>query len=297
MTQPTNTVGGLIRLRVDLAYDGTDFSGWAKQPGLRTVQGEILTALERIFDTDSEDFGLTVAGRTDAGVHAQAQVAHLDLSERQFARLGRHNQPTERLEKLAYRLNSLLPSDVRINELTEAPEGFDARFAATSRRYVYRIADRASVKDPLEARFTLWVNQELDLPKMQQAASLLIGLHDFAAFCKPREFSTTIRTLRFVDVRRVYGRGGVIEVDLLADAFCHNMVRSIVGALIAVGDGRAEPEDIRQRLDSASRSGSFKVVSPHGLSLTEIGYPPANQMAAQVAQAKALRSLEDEEVL
>ena len=297
MNQPTNPVGGLIRLRVDLAYDGTDFSGWAKQPGLRTVQGELLSALERIFGEAADDFGLTVAGRTDAGVHARAQVAHLDLSEQQFARLGRHNQPTERLEKLAHRLNSLLPSDVRINQLTQAPAGFDARFAATSRRYVYRIADRASVKDPLEARFTLWVNQELDLPKMQQAAQLLIGLHDFAAFCKPREFSTTIRTLRLVAVRRVYGRGGIIEVELLADAFCHNMVRSIVGALIAVGDGRAEPADIRERLERANRIGSFKVVASHGLALTEIGYPADDQLAAQVEQAKAMRSLDDEEVL
>ena len=297
MNKPASVERGFVRLRIDLGYDGTDFNGWAKQPGLRTVQGELLKALAIIFGESETDFGLTVAGRTDAGVHARNQVAHVDLSEAQFKRLGRHNEPTERLEKLAFRLNSLLPSDIRISALTEAPTGFDARFAATSRRYIYRIADAVSVKDPLEARYTLWVNRSLDIDAMKQAAKHLIGLHDFAAFCKPREFSTTIRTLRKVEVRRVAARNGVIEVELQADAFCHNMVRAIVGALIAVGEGRATPIDVKTRLDRANRVGSYKVVLPHGLALTEIGYPADSQLAKQVAQAKALRSLDDEEIL
>ena len=294
MNESVDLVGGLVRFKLDFAYDGTDFNGWAKQPGLRTVQGEFLAALEVIFEADPNDYGLVVAGRTDAGVHARHQVLHLDLSADQLKRLGRHNKAEIRNEKLLGRLNSLLPDDIRVFSLGEAPAGFDARFSAIYRRYRYRIADANAVKDPLQARGTLWTNRPLNVKAMQEAGQLLLGLNDFAAFCKPREFSTTIRDLKEITVQRSIDENQTVEVELMADAFCHNMVRAIVGALIAVGEGRAEPADVRQRLDSASRVGSYKVVGSHGLTLMEIGYPSDDLLATQAREARALRTLEDE---
>lgn len=290
MNQPVENISGLIRLRLDFAYDGTDFSGWAKQPELRTVQGEILEALASIFNQAPESFSLVVAGRTDKGVHAANQVAHLDLTPKQVSR---------HLSKLRLRLNSLLPDDIRIYEVTVAPAGFDARFAAIYRRYVYRIADGTSIQSPLHARNTLFVRRTLDVTAMQAAALGLYGLHDFASFCRPRPGSTTIRELRSVSLKRRpidrfdLNADGVIEVELLADAFCHNMVRSIVGALIAVGEGRATTLDIAELLARADRTTSYKVVDPRGLTLLEIGYPAPELMATQVANAQALRTAED----
>ena len=290
MNEPVESIDGLVRLRLDFAYDGTDFSGWAKQPGLRTVQGELLDALAAIFNQAPESFALVVAGRTDKGVHAANQVAHLDLTEQQVER---------HLQKLRLRLNSLLPDDIRIYGVAVAPEGFDARFAAIYRRYVYRIADAASIQSPLHARNTLFVRKKLDLNLMQAAALGLYGLHDFASFCRPRPGSTTIRELREVTLKRRpidqfdLSADGVIEVELLADAFCHNMVRSIVGALIAVGEHRATSLDLAELLARADRTTSYKVVDPRGLTLLEIGYPAPELMATQVANAQALRTQED----
>jgi len=294
MNEPVDLVGGLVRFKLDFAYDGTDFNGWAKQPGLRTVQGEFLAALEVIFEADPNEYGLVVAGRTDAGVHARHQVLHIDLSADQLQRLGRHNKPEIRNEKLLGRLNSLLPDDIRVFTLGEAPAGFDARFSAIHRRYRYRIADAVAVKDPLEARGTLWTNRPLNVTAMNEAGQLLLGLNDFAAFCKPREFSTTIRDLKEITVHRRIDENQTVEVELMADAFCHNMVRAIVGALIAVGEGRAEPADVKDRLDSASRVGSYKVVGSQGLTLLEIGYPADDLLATQAKEARALRTLEED---
>lgn len=284
MNNPIDPVSGVVRLRLDFAYDGTDFSGWAKQPDQRTVQGEILKALSNIFEQPADSFELVVAGRTDAGVHAAAQVAHLDLTREQFEGPGRN---------LRQRLNSLLDGDIRIHEVSEAPVGFDARFSAIYRRYSYRIADGSALQNPVESRNTLFVWQHLDILKMQDAAQELIGLGDFASFCKPRPGSTTIRELKHIKLRRLYSRGNLIEVELKADAFCHNMVRSIVGALVAVGDGRATREDIARLFARNDRVGSYKVVSAHGLTLAEIGYPADDQLAYQAENAKALRTLED----
>ncbi len=294
MNEPVDLVSGFVRLRVDFGYDGTDFNGWAKQPGLRTVEGSILDALKLVFDHDENSFGLVVAGRTDAGVHARNSVLHLDLTPAQIKRLGRYSSPSMFEGAIRDRLNNILDDDIRVCSVTVAPEGFDARFAAIHRRYRYRIADAVSVKDPVEARHTLWTRKPLDLLEMQAAALELYGLNDFAAFCKPRPFATTIRNLRQVTVRRRTDENQVIEVELLADAFCHNMVRSIVGALIAVGEGRADRQVIASKLASGSREGSFKVVSPRGLTLMEIGYPEPALMAQQVENAKALRSIDDE---
>jgi tRNA pseudouridine38-40 synthase len=287
MSEPVDlNVGGFTRLRIDFGYDGTDFFGWSKQPELRTIQAAFLEALTLIFGESEIDFSLRVAGRTDAGVHALHQVAHFDLTETQLARLGR-----ETIDDIAYKLNRLLPSDIRVAAVGVAPAGFDARFSAINRRYRYRLADNLSFKNPLETRFTLDVAGQLDLDAMNEAGEHLRGLHDFASFCKPREGSTTIRELQEIVVS--HGVGQVVEIEVQADAFCHNMVRSIVGALIAVGQGRATPAKIKQLLEQTNREGSYKVVSPHGLSLMKIGYPADDQLAEQAQKAQNLRTLDE----
>ena len=287
MSEPVDEiVDGFTRLRLDFGYDGTGFYGWSKQPNLRTIQGEFIDAFTVVFGESEIDFGLRVAGRTDAGVHAIGCVAHCDLTDAQLARLGRQT-----IDDLAYKLNGLLPNDLRVKTVAVAPPGFDARFSAINRRYRYRIADQSSEANALEARHTLSVTWSLDVAAMNTAAQSLLGLHDFASFCKPREMSTTIRTLQEVSVTR--GTGGVIEIELQADAFCHNMVRSIVGALIAVGRGKADGPKLREMLDRQDREGSYKVVAPHGLTLLAIGYPADHLLDAQAVMAKNLRTLDE----
>ena len=291
-------VDGLVRLtatrfRLSFSYDGTDFYGWAKQPGLRTVQGELLAALTVIFGEADDDFGIRVAGRTDAGVHALHQQAHIELTPEQIGRLGRNRDDIADPTYLGDRLNRILPQDLRVHTVAPAAEGFDARFSATFRRYRYRIADGAAANNPLEARYTLTVFQTLNTLDMQAAALEVLGLHDFASFCRPRPGSTTIRELRDVRVRRNEAAGNVIEIELLADAFCHNMVRSIVGALIAVGKGQATSADVRATLERASRTQSYRVVAAQGLTLIEIGYPVDELLAKQAELAKNLRSHEE----
>lgn len=287
MNEPVDEiVDGFTRLRIDFGYDGTDFYGWSKQPGLRTIQGEFIEAFTTVFGESEIDFGLRVAGRTDAGVHAVGCVAHCDLTDAQLARLGRQT-----IDDLAYKLNGLLPNDLRVKSVAIAPDGFDARFSAINRRYRYRIADAQAELNALEARHTLSVTWSLDAEAMNEASQSLLGLNDYASFCKPREASTTIRTLQQVSVIR--GAGGVIEIELQADAFCHNMVRSIVGALIAVGRGKADGRLLRAMLEKRGREGSFKVVAPHGLTLLAIGYPADHLLEAQAAMAKNLRTLDE----
>ncbi|MFM7014071.1 MAG: tRNA pseudouridine(38-40) synthase TruA [Actinomycetota bacterium] len=282
MIEPVDLlVDGFSRYRINLGYDGTDFSGFVKQPGLRTVQAELLSALEKIFGKDAGDFGMRVAGRTDAGVHAEIQVCHIDLSASQLTRIGRNKD-------IAGRLNSMLPMDVRVYSFELAPEGFDARHSASFRRYRYRIADSKSHFTPLQSRYLLQLKFELSVSPMKRAAKVFIGLHDFAAFCKPREGATTIRNLKRLSVTR--NPEGIIEIELEADAFCHNMVRSMVGALVAVGSGKAEVSDVAARLQSASRAGSYKVVGPEGLALIEVGYPKDSLLAAQAKKARNTRS-------
>ena len=279
-------VDGFLRFRIDLAYEGTDFAGWAKQPGLRTVQGELLRALEQIFGSSTDDFGMRVAGRTDAGVHAEGQVVHIDLTDGQLKRLGRS-------QDIALKLNTLLPKDIRVKKVITAPKGFDARFSASFRRYRFTIADAVSAWNPLYSRTRLWVTAELDVKKMQEAGQLLIGLKDFSAFSKAREGATAIRELKVLKVSRNKALGNVIEIELMADAFAHNMVRSIVGALVKVGSGKATPAEVGKALKSKSRSHGFKVVGPEGLSLVEVGYPAAKELAKQAEKTRNMRSLED----
>jgi tRNA pseudouridine38-40 synthase len=281
-------VDGLIRYRLDLAYDGTDFAGWAKQPKLRTVHGELMKALITIFGPTKNDFSLRVAGRTDAGVHAEHQVVHLDLSPAQIKRLGRSND-------LKMKLNAILPTDIRVSNAAVAPKHFHARYGATHRKYRYTIADATSGWNPLKARFNLWIKYPLDLEAMQEASKEFLGLHDFAAFSKPMPHGTTIRLLRSISVKRNKALGGVVEIELLADAFAHNMVRSIVGALIKAGAGRTTALEIAKALKSKSRIGhNYKVVTPEGLSLIEVGYPANKDLEAQVTMTQHTRSLEDD---
>ncbi len=287
MTKPVDLpVDGFCRYRIDFGYDGTDFSGFAKQPGLRTVQAELVKAIAVIFGKDDNDFKLRVAGRTDAGVHAQHQVAHLDLTTAQLKRIGRNPD-------VAGRINTALPKDIRVFSFDVAPEGFDARYSATFRKYRYRVADKNCFVDPLDGRYVLEVKPELDLKLMRQAAKVLIGLHDFGGFCKPRAGATTIRKLRSIKIARNQRQGRIIEIELKGDAFCHNMVRSIVGALVAVGRGRASVSDVQKRLKSGSRAGAFKVVAAKGLSLIEVGYPKDSRMGLQAQNTRKRRVLEE----
>lgn len=286
MRKPADHVGGFSRFRLDLSYDGTDFAGWAKQPGLRTVQAVVIRALETVFGPSENDFGLRVAGRTDAGVHATAQVCHLNLSDAQLRRLGRSPLSVRRF-------NSLLPRDVRVRAFAPAPAGFDARFSATYRRYHYLIADNLAVPNPLHGRYQLELESDLDLDAMRQAGSDLLGLRDFGAFCRPRAGSTTIRELRELQIERLVDQSIRIEVE--ADAFCHNMVRSIVGALIRVGQGRVSREELQQITLDARRSSRFKVVEPQGLTLVAVGYPADSELATQAEKTRSLRSFENED--
>ncbi|MFF8646811.1 tRNA pseudouridine(38-40) synthase TruA [Streptomyces griseoluteus] len=271
---------GHVRIRLDLSYDGTDFHGWAKQAGgRRTVQGEIEDAL-RTVTRSKETYELTVAGRTDAGVHARGQVAHVDLPEPVWA---------EHREKLLKRLAGRLSKDVRVWSLTEAPPGFNARFSAVWRRYAYRVTDNPGGVDPLLRNHVLWHDWPLDVDVMNEAARALLGEHDFAAYCKRREGATTIRTLQ--ELSLVRGADGVITATVRADAFCHNMVRSLIGALLFTGDGHRGPEWPGKVLAAGVRDSAVHVVRPHGLTLEEVGYPADELLAARNKEARNRRSL------
>jgi tRNA pseudouridine38-40 synthase len=270
-----------VRLRLDLAYDGTAFSGWASQPGRRTVQGVVEAALQTLLRMP--ELRLVVAGRTDAGVHATGQVAHCDVPD------STEVAPSD-LSDAVRRLAGLLPGDVRVRSLSSAPTGFDARFSALWRRYRYRISDAPYGAEPLERRDTVAWRRSLDEQRMQRAAEALLGLHEFAAFCRRRDGASTIRTLQQLDVRRTVHR---LEIDVRADAFCHSMVRSLVGALAAVGEG-GRPVDWPASLLGGARRSDHVVVAPaHGLTLVEVGYPADAALADRARQARAVRQPAD----
>ena len=282
----SDSAGGM-RLRLDLAYDGTDFRGWARQPGLRTVQGTLETALARVLGGDPQ---LVVAGRTDAGVHAAGQVAHLDLTDRHQQRLSSSRAGTA--EALAARINGVLGAypDVVVHRTAVAPDGFDARFSAVWRRYEYRIADRIAGYDPLERVRTTSVKAALDVDAMDAAAHSLIGLHDFAAYCKWREGATTIRTL--LEFGWCRDDHGILVARVKADAFCHSMVRALVGACAAVGEGRLKIADVAAIRDGGVRTSDVKVLAARGLTLSEVGYPADDLLGSRAAQTRARRSLD-----
>ncbi|MEW2575706.1 tRNA pseudouridine(38-40) synthase TruA [Streptomyces syringium] len=271
---------GFVRVRLDLSYDGKDFSGWAKQrAGQRTVQGEIENALRTVTRSD-RTYELTVAGRTDSGVHARGQVAHVDLPVEVWA---------EHEEKLLRRLAGRLSHDVRVWKVAEAPAGFNARFSAVWRRYAYRVVDHIGGVDPLLRGHVLWHDWPLDVEAMNAASQALLGEHDFAAYCRKREGATTIRTLQQLSWER--DASGVVTATVRADAFCHNMVRSLVGALLFVGDGHRPVEWPGKVLAARVRDSAVHVVRPHGLTLEEVGYPADSELAARNLAARNRRTL------
>ena len=293
--------GVMPRIRLDLAYDGTFFSGWAAQPGLRTVEGVLTSALVTIL---REPVRLTVAGRTDAGVHAAAQVVHFDASTEALAALpGRSDRLPEaalltRLAGvLAREAQASLPrtprgaGDVVVTGARSVPEAFDARFGALSRRYTYRIADAAAPRDPARRATVLWLPDRLDVRAMEASAEPLLGEHDFLSYCKPRQGATTIRTLRTLTWRRAAGGPdvGLVVLTVVADAFCHSMVRSLVGAGLAVGQGRKPVTWPGELLAARTRDGAAPVAPPHGLTLEEIVYPADDELAAQAERARTTR--------
>jgi len=273
-----------VRIRIDLAYDGTKFHGWAAQPGLRTVQGELEAALATALRVPR--VRVVVAGRTDTGVHARGQVAHLDVGEAELAAsAGRSPEPP--LDALVRRLNGILPADLRIHRVTEAPAEFDARFSALWRRYAYRVADSAAVADPLRRHHVLVRPRPLDLSAMNVAAAALVGLHDYASFCKPREGATTIRTVHQLTWDR--DETGVAVGTVVADAFCHSMVRALVGCLMTIGEGRRDIGWAKERLEAAARSSSVPVAPAAGLTLEEVAYPPDSELGARLVVTRAKR--------
>ena len=265
------------RVRIDLSYDGGGFSGWARQPGQRTVQEVLEDALTRILRADPP-VQLTVAGRTDAGVHARGQVAHADLPPAAWL---------EAAPSILRRLAGLLPPDLRVRGIGPAPEGFDARFSALSRRYSYRVCDDAPGPDPLRRHDTLWYRRPVEVGAMNEAAALLLGEHDFAAFCRRREGATTVRELLSLSWSRP--EATVTEATVIADAFCHSMVRALVGALLKVGEGARPPSWPAQVLTGRVRDPAVPVVPPHGLCLEEVRYPAAGQLAQRALATRRVR--------
>ena len=275
----SSPAGPCVRLKIDLAYDGAGFSGWAAQPGRRTVEGVLAEGLGRVLRAP-EPPRLTVAGRTDAGVHARGQVAHADIPRDAWGSAG---------DVLIWRLARALPPDLRVRAVSVAPPGFDARFSALWRRYSYRVSDSAATADPLRRGDTLWHPRELDLAAMSAAAAALVGEHDFAAFCRRREGATTVRALRRLDWQR--DGDGIAVACVIADAFCHNMVRSLVGSLLPVGEGSRPTAWPASVLAAAVRDPAVRVVPPHGLCLEEVRYPPPGDLAARAAETRQVRQL------
>lgn len=284
-----------MRLRLDLVYDGTGFSGWAIQPGLRTVQGEVEQALATVLRMGDPP-RTTCAGRTDTGVHARHQVVHVDVDadsvaaatnapHRMFAQVDEAPH-----EPLMRRLNGLLGQDLRVRSVREVSPAFDARFSALSRRYAYRIVDDPRYADPLLRGSVVSWRRTLDAERMNAAAVGLLGEHDFAAFCKRREGATTIRRLQQLSWTRE--ATGVLTATVLADAFCHHMVRSLVGCLIVVGEGSRPLDWPLELLAEGTRSSWVNVAPAHGLTLERVEYPAAAEFASQAAATRRVRSLD-----
>jgi tRNA pseudouridine38-40 synthase len=274
-----------VRLRTDLAYDGTGFRGWALQPGLRTVQAELEAALATSLRLPPR-VPVVCAGRTDTGVHARGQVVHADVPDEVVAAsAGRSQEPP--FPVLARRLNGILPPDVRVRRVVAAAPGFDARFSALWRRYAYRVADDPRVVDPLTRSHVLAWSRRLDVDALNEASRPLRGEHDFAAFCRRREGATTIRTL--LDLEWTREPSGLVVAHVRADAFCRSMVRSLVGCLLAVGDGRRPVAWADEVLHAAVRDPSVTVARAHGLTLEEVAYPADEELAKRAELTRATR--------
>jgi tRNA pseudouridine38-40 synthase len=272
--------GGLVRLRLSVAYDGTALHGWARQPGQRTVQGELEQAMSMVLRCPVD---LTVAGRTDAGVHATGQVAHCDVPRTVWV---------EHEHRLVRRLRGVLPPDIAVPAVEEAHPDFDARFTALARHYVYRLTDVPWGPPPLRRTDVVAWPRTLDVDAMAAAANRLLGEHDFAAFCRRREGATTIRTLQNLHIQKEVDDASDAELILIgasADAFCHSMVRSLVGSLLAVGEGRRPVEWPATLLDRTERAGDVPVAPAGGLTLVAVDYPLDRDLAARALITRARR--------
>ncbi|HET9875932.1 MAG TPA: tRNA pseudouridine(38-40) synthase TruA, partial [Mycobacterium sp.] len=276
---PTSPDAPAVRLRLDIAYDGTEFAGWAVQTGQRTVGGLLDESLSTVFRTPVR---LVAAGRTDAGVHATGQVAHADVpaSALRYAypRNPRRGEPE--FLALTRRLARFLPPAVRVLQVVRAAPAFDARFSALRRHYVYRLSTAPYGVEPHRARYVTAWPRPLDVAAMAAASGELLGLHDFAAFCRHRTGATTIRDLQRLDWTQ---EGDLVTAHIAADAFCWSMVRSLVGALLAVGEHRRSASWCRDLLDAPRRSSDFTAAPARGLTLAGVDYPPDDQLAARAA--------------
>lgn len=304
----TVSVAPSTRVRLDFAYDGTPFAGWAKQPGLITVQGVLESALALIF---RQPVYTTVAGRTDAGVHALHQVVHFDVPTEKWEKVpGRsEDTPARALRRklrgalsraladaetelgVPARLQGLLQKAITISDCARVPADFDARFSALERSYRYLLEDNQDEtgSNPLYRGLTWQINRQLDLEVMNRAAKELLGLHDFLSFCKPREGSTTIRELRELSFAR--RPDSLIEARICADAFCHNMVRTLIASLVMVGEGSKDTAWLISRIEAPVRDSQVRLAAPRGLALDKITYPEASGYALQAERARSLRQL------
>ena len=279
MTEPTlYPESGFLRLRIDLAYDGTNFFGWGKQPDRRSVQEEVEKAIATISQSKVESI---VAGRTDAGVHAIGQVIHVDLPS------------TIQLEELGYKLNRILDTDIRVMNVSIAPPAFHARFSALRRHYTYKILDANQVIPPLHRHDVASWYRPLDVDLLNQASALLLGDHDFAAYCKFREGATTIRQLQ--QFHWVRDSGGYLVGEVVADAFCYSMVRNLVGAVVCVADGRFGPEWIAETLANKVRVSDSLVFPACGLTLRQVDYPSDSELLERAAKTVARREAVESE--
>lgn len=356
-----------------MAYDGGRFHGWARQPGLRTVQGELESALCKVlhvhmdgqatpttaavaaetlkpvpfpgrFPSEEEVEGpsqvaatsayasceaerasqavpfsaeqglkLVVAGRTDTGVHASHQVCHLDVSEAALLRCVGHMDVSD-TEALFCRLRRILPNDIVLLSVSRAPDGFDARFSALERTYVYRVSDGGRQPDPRLRGFVLAVDGVLDIDLMNEAAKSMIGLHDFGSFATPNPGGTTIREVKYAQWQRLgyhplveglersehcAGPGyvvptvesGLVVFTIVADAFAHNMVRSLVNACVRVGQGKQTVSWFKGKMEEPVREGSTGPIAACGLTLEGVSYPDDTQLSARAEAIRAKRTL------
>ncbi len=276
-----------MRLRLDLSYDGDAYHGWAAQPGLPTVEGTLCAALATLL---RREVVLVVAGRTDAGVHARGQVAHCDISQAEWEGLTRGRKQDAPAEALRRRLFGVLSREghtIVVWRVSAVPAEFDARFSALSRSYTYRIADRPETMDPLRRRETTWHPAPLDEAAMAREAGAVLGLRDFGSFCKPRPHSTTIRELQRFDIGRE--ASGVLVARLTADAFCHHMVRALIGATMDVGTGKRPPGWLFERIRERSWNEKVRLAPARGLVLDAVHYPSDEQLAVRALQTRALR--------
>jgi tRNA pseudouridine38-40 synthase len=246
----------MATIRLLLAYDGTGFRGWAAQrdPAIRTIEGELGATLEAVL---GEPVRLSVAGRTDAGVHARGQVASF------------HSERSVEPSKLRAAINGRLGPAIVCREASEVPDPFDARFSASAREYRYRI-DTGEVADPFTARFVWHRPGRLRVAQMRGAAAVLVGEHDFASFCRhPGPGRATVRDLERLTVTSA---GDRVELGFRANAFLHQMVRAITGTLVLVGDRKLDPDDVARLLAKRDRTGTGNLAPAHGLTLERVIY-------------------------